>query len=274
MPHRPSPPARHAFTLIELLVVISIIALLIGILLPALGAARGAARNSVCQSQMRQWGIAMSIYLNDHDDYLPREVNNIGNPALDTYEGHWYNALPKLVGEKSYSDPDVWTGAPGTSDLEEEFLDKNIWFCPSAGHEKPNPFGYGMNVVMNGSSSNTPNWQNSNQPHTRVTAIPNWSHALFLGEPEVDRDVIAGVSVDSSGAPLDDDSHGDFRHQGEASNFLFIDAHVSTFKVVDANTRAFSVGGFETKDAAHQTADGQIVWGVFTSWKKNQFGSY
>ncbi|BAM05281.1 DUF1559 family PulG-like putative transporter [Phycisphaera mikurensis] len=60
-----------AFTLIELLVVISIIALLIGILLPALGAARGAARSSVCSSNLRQVGIAMTTYNAESKDHYP-----------------------------------------------------------------------------------------------------------------------------------------------------------------------------------------------------------
>jgi len=56
--------------LIELLVVISIIALLIAILLPALGAARSAARATICLSNLRQQGIGIAAYTNDHDGLL------------------------------------------------------------------------------------------------------------------------------------------------------------------------------------------------------------
>ena len=69
MQHPMSRP--RAFTLIELLVVISIIALLIAILLPALTKARTAARNSVCQSNLRQTGIALVSYSVDNQDFLP-----------------------------------------------------------------------------------------------------------------------------------------------------------------------------------------------------------
>ena len=64
-------PARAGFTLIELLVVIAIIALLVGILLPALGAARDSARNGVCKSNLRQFGIALTMFGHDNKDHLP-----------------------------------------------------------------------------------------------------------------------------------------------------------------------------------------------------------
>jgi len=58
-----------AFTLIELLVVIAIIALLVGILLPALGRARGAARDAACLSNLRQLGLAWTMYMDDFDRF-------------------------------------------------------------------------------------------------------------------------------------------------------------------------------------------------------------
>ena len=54
------------FTLIELLVVVAIIALLISILLPSLRLARENARLVVCASNLRQVGVAFTIYETDH----------------------------------------------------------------------------------------------------------------------------------------------------------------------------------------------------------------
>lgn len=53
---------RRGFTLIELLVVIAIIAILAAILFPVFARAREAGRKAQCQSNMKQIGIAISMY--------------------------------------------------------------------------------------------------------------------------------------------------------------------------------------------------------------------
>jgi len=59
------------FTLIELLVVMVIIAMLVGLLLPALGRAQEEASKTQCRSNLRQIGLAITMYAGDNARYTP-----------------------------------------------------------------------------------------------------------------------------------------------------------------------------------------------------------
>ncbi len=59
------------FTLIELLMVIAVIAVLSALLLPALSSARDKSRKAACLSNLRQIGIAIHGYAQDHEGMIP-----------------------------------------------------------------------------------------------------------------------------------------------------------------------------------------------------------
>jgi prepilin-type N-terminal cleavage/methylation domain-containing protein/prepilin-type processing-associated H-X9-DG protein len=96
----PSHTARrkHGFTLVELLVVIGIIALLISILLPSLNAAREQAIKVQCLSNLRQLGIATTMYVTDNRLFFPQPFTDGQiNPTTARNQVLWFNAVDRYL---------------------------------------------------------------------------------------------------------------------------------------------------------------------------------
>jgi len=92
---------RSGFTLIELLVVIAIISILAAMLMPVFSRARAKARQASCQSNLHQLGIAIKMYIEDYDEFMPLWSQAGGAPdgsgRLPGYAGTWDDSIQPYV---------------------------------------------------------------------------------------------------------------------------------------------------------------------------------
>lgn len=109
---RPRNAGGRAFTLIELLVSMTIISVLLGILLPVIPRVRDSARRTVCQSNLRQIGMAITAYQDKNRGEFPR-ARYMPRPWLS---GDTDPALPVALAKELEADSEIYV-CPGDHDV-------------------------------------------------------------------------------------------------------------------------------------------------------------
>jgi prepilin-type N-terminal cleavage/methylation domain-containing protein/prepilin-type processing-associated H-X9-DG protein len=153
---------RSGFTLIELLVVIAIIAILAAILFPVFAQARDAARKATCQSNLKQFGIAFSMYGSDYDGLYP-------NPGGRTVTGCATNGAAWYSATRNTTTNGVTDSGLGIYPYLKQRGNggSNVWSCPNAiPGAGSGQFDVGQNYAMN-------DYMRAANPGQAVTAVGN-----------------------------------------------------------------------------------------------------
>ena len=165
---------KQAFTLIELLVVIAIIALLMAILMPALNKAKAQAKTIACSSNLKQIGIAASMYADTYDDYVVREYGTVPSGI-----GAWFQLYMPFL---SIHKKGIVTGAD-----PDAYRDVKIYRCP-AYLDKEQTVCYVVNAMeFDNNNDYTP------EPHgswdkddwfTKITQVRRRAEVIYLVDYE------------------------------------------------------------------------------------------
>ncbi len=245
---------RMAFTLIELLVVISIIALLMAILMPALSRVRKQAKGVYCLNNLREIGVAMHVYAQENNDFIPR--------ALD-HKVKWLLAFMPFLGEE-YKNAD-------------DYREVKVYQCPAfprtgLGQGGQRNADQTVDYVVNAWDMDKPSLNSGDQGKqkdepSKLGSIPRHSERIYMADNEAgewrpvilnrrDLDIASVFNLldvwSMTQLPLSDRTTvgsnltrrvARDRHRNQGCNNLFFDGHADWLAAEDNTSRYWCGAG-------------------------------
>jgi prepilin-type N-terminal cleavage/methylation domain-containing protein/prepilin-type processing-associated H-X9-DG protein len=266
--------SRTAFTLIELLVVIAIIAILAAILFPVFAQAREKGRQTVCLSNLKQWGLAFNMYAQDYDERIPNQEPTDNVSWLTVIQPYAEKATNITDIGKDINNPNAPTGKTHLNICPSQSADQRA-AEDSHGNPRPSTGGVSQSYGMMDYAVGAPGDERSYRP-LAVFATP--ANTFLLGENYLNFDQEVYYPVDNDDYQVDTYAQGKATSSDPrfercqtlpqvmpgvsvcASNLAPRHNQLANYAFVDGHAKAFRAG-------ATFKADGSFsMWTITNTW--------
>jgi general secretion pathway protein G len=203
---------RRGFTLIEILVVVAIIGILAAILFPVFATAREKARSASCQSNLKQLGAAMAMYVGDWERY-PHAVDPADKYAPQIWQDQAVAAGFDLANIGMLTDV-----------LQPYTKNQQVWHCPSdTGFDKPDNIPYQLGGAP-----------------TYPSCYEKYGTSYFYRTELMFRNLMEEALPNPTATNVLEDATGEWHgasvlnlNNGRRYNMLFADGHVKNVSYAD-----------------------------------------